>query len=240
MKGIFKHSVKEALEKQGFISEELLTESDLSHLPGAVRKYITLSGAVGKPRVSNFRAEFEGGIRSKSSDPYMNLKSVQYNFFGSPTRLFYIVAKKMGVPAIGVHLYREGVAIMKIKLLGLFTVVDAKGPQMNQGETVTVFNDMCFMAPASLIDKRISWNEIDEFTVEAKFKNGEIIIGATLYFNEKGELINFISNDRFETKPKRRFISCRTARLIYRKPTEDFCYGEFVLKSIEYNCREYK
>jgi hypothetical protein len=29
------------------------------------------------------------------------------------------------------------------------------------------------------------------------------------------------------------------ARLIYRKPQEDFCYGEFVLRSIEYNCTNY-
>ncbi|MHC1780256.1 MAG: DUF6544 family protein [Bacteroidales bacterium] len=258
MKGVFKRSVKEALYKNRIISEVLLAEQDLSHLPVAVRKYITLSGAVGKPRFYNFRAEFEGGIRSKSSDPYMKLKSVQYNFFETPTRLFYIVAKKMGVPAIGVHLYREAVAIMKIKLLGLFTVVDAKGMEMNQGETVTVFNDMCFMAPASLIDNRITWNEIDVCTVEAKFKNGDITIGATLYFNEKGELINFISNDRFETTDGKEYLNYpwltpvdsytdingyhlpSKARLIYRKPQEDFCYGEFVLKSIEYNCSEYK
>ncbi len=257
MKGIFKNSVKEALGKQEHISQELLSEGDLGHLPQAVRKYITITGAVGKPRVSNFRAEFEGGIRSKSSDPYMKLKSVQFNFFENPTRLFYIVAKKMGVPAVGVHLYRDGLAIMKIKFLGLFTIVDAKGPQMNQGETVTVLNDMCFMAPASLIDKRISWNEIDEFTVEAKFTNRDITIGATLYFNEKGELINFISNDRFETTDGKEYLNFpwltpvdsysdingyhlpSKARLIYRKPQEDFCYGEFVLRSIEYNCTNY-
>lgn len=258
MKAIYKRSVKEVLANEKQISKEILTESDLSDLPQAVRRYITLSGAVGKPYLTNFRAEFEGGIRSKSSDPYMQLKSVQYNFFNSPTRLFYIVAKKMGVPAVGVHLYKDGVAIMRIKLLGLFTVVDAKGVEMNQGETVTVFNDMCFMAPASLIDKRITWNEIDEFTVEAKFTNGDITIGATLYFNEKGELINFISNDRFETTDGKEYLNFpwltpvdsysdingyhlpSKARLIYRKPHEDFCYGEFVLKSIEYNCSEYK
>jgi len=258
MKGIFKRSVKEALAKQEQISEELLTVGDLAHLPQVVRKYITISGAVGKPRVSNFRAEFEGGIRSKSSDPYMKLKSVQYNFFNSPTRLFYIVAKKMGIPAKGIHFYKNGKAIMRIKLLGLFTVVDAKGKEMDQGETVTVFNDMCFMAPASLIDNRITWNEIDEFTVEAKFTNGDITIGATLYFNENGELINFISTDRFETTDGKEYLNYpwltpvdsytdingyhlpSKARLIYRKPQEDFCYGEFVLKSIYYNCREYR
>lgn len=30
------------------------------------------------------------------------------------------------------------------------------------------------------------------------------------------------------------------AKLIYRHPDEDFCYGEFNLISIEYNCKELK
>jgi hypothetical protein len=147
---------------------------------------------------------------------------------------------------------------MIVKLLGLFKVVDARGPEMNQGETVTVFNDMCFMAPATLIDKRISWETLDPLTVMAKYTNGNITISATLYFNEKGELINFISPDRYETADGKIFknypwatpvkkykdfngIKVPTeAELIYQRPTEAFCYGEFILKEIEYNCRKIK
>jgi hypothetical protein len=29
-----------------------------------------------------------------------------------------------------------------------------------------------------------------------------------------------------------------SALAIYQKPDGDFCYGEFVLKEIEYNCKE--
>ena len=49
------------------------------------------------------------------------------------------------------HIYRDQKAAMLIKLPGLFTVSDAKGRQTDQGETFTIFNDMCFQAPASLI-----------------------------------------------------------------------------------------
>jgi hypothetical protein len=34
-------------------------------------------------------------------------------------------------------------------------VVDISGDMMFKAETVTFFNDMCFLAPATLIDKRI-------------------------------------------------------------------------------------
>jgi hypothetical protein len=164
----------------------------------------------------------------------------------------------MGIPAKGIHLYKDEQAIMIIKLAGLFKVVDAKGIEMNQGETVTVFNDMCCMAPATLIDKNIQWEIIDPMTVKARFTNGSITISATLFFNEKGELINFISNDRFETAdgkiyknypwstPIKEYTNYKgiktasSASIIYHRPDSDFCYGEFIMKEIEYNCRELK
>ncbi len=258
MRKTYKKAVLAALEHTGAIKSEPLAEEDIRHLPVIVQRYIHYSGSMGKDKVLNFRAEFRGGIRSSSSEDFMPLKSVQYNFTDSPTRLFYIVARKKGIPAKGIHLYKEQSAVMLIKILGLFTVVDARGKEMDQGETVTVFNDMCFMAPATLIDRNIRWEEIDDLTVGARFTNGNITISATLFFNEKGELINFLSNDRFETTdgktysnypwitPVTSYININGyrlpsgAKLIYKRPDEDFCYGEFNLVSIEYNCRDFK
>jgi hypothetical protein len=85
--------------------------------------------------VSNFRAEYKGGIRSKSTEDFMSLKSVQYNFTDIPARFFYIAAKKKGIPAKGIHIYRDQTAVMLIKMFGLFTLVNARGKEMNQGET---------------------------------------------------------------------------------------------------------
>jgi len=207
MKKTYKKAVLEALGRTKSVKNEILTEKDIQHLPAIVRKYIYYSGSVGKEKVLNFRAEFKGGIRGKSGEDFMPLTSVQYNFTDQPTRLFYIVAKKKGIPAKGIHLYRDRTAIMLIKLFGLFTVVNARGKEMDQGETVTLFNDMCFMAPATLIDRNIEWKEIDRLTTEAKFSNGNITITATLYFNEEGELINFLSNDRFEYSDGNKYIN---------------------------------
>jgi hypothetical protein len=254
----YKRAVLEALERTGRQKAKILDNEDIRHLPSVVQKYLSYTGAIGKEKVLNFRAEFKGGIRSKSTEEFMPLKSVQYNFTDRPSRFFYIVAKKKGIPAKGIHMYKDQTAIMLMKILGLFTVVDAKGKEMDQGETVTLFNDMCFMAPAALIDRNIAWKEIDDKTVEAKFTNGNITISATLYFNEAGELVNFISNDRFETTdgktynnypwltPVTGYVNINGynlpsgAKLIYKHPDEDLCYGEFNLVSIEYNCKIFR
>ena len=56
---------------------------------------------------------------------------------------------------------------------------DAKGPEMNQAETVTILNDMCFMAPGSLINKNITWETMDASQVKATFTSVPKEISAT-------------------------------------------------------------
>ncbi|MCE1199509.1 MAG: hypothetical protein LWW85_11115, partial [Marinilabiliales bacterium] len=203
------------------------------------------------------RATFRGGIRGKSNEPFMKLRSVQYNFMESPTRIFYIVARKMGIPACGVHLYKEEKAVMDIRMLGLIPLVYASGVEMDQSETVTFFNDMCVMAPGSLIDRRITWEETGPLSVEATYRNGRIAIRAQLLFDDSGKLRNFISTDRYETSDGKHyfnypwqtpiseyvridgFLLPAKARLIYNHPDEELCYGEFELTGMQYNCREY-
>lgn len=251
----FENQVKHDFSANNTLSTELLTESDLAHLPAPVQKFLSYTGSVGKPRVKNFRAEFTGGMRSKPDDKYMKLESVQYNFYQRPSRFFYMRATKMGLPAAGLHSYQNETATFRVKMLNWLTVVDARGDKMNQAETVTLFNDMCFIAPATLIDPGITWESIDATTVKAAFTNGTITITAILYFNDKGELVNFISNDRYETDGKQYhnypwatpvsdykelngYRLPGKARLIYLRPDGDFVYGELEFKDVKYNLNQ--
>jgi hypothetical protein len=258
MKIQYKNEVRNGLLRTNSLIPALIAEIDLDHLPPIVKKYLIQSGVVGTEQLFNMRIKFEGRLRSKPQDSWMNFSSEQYNFFDHPARIFFIKAYKMGIPAMGIHQYRDGKASMVIKLLGLFKIVDARGAEMDQGETVTVFNDMCCMAPATLIDRSIQWEIIDPVTVKAKFTNGKITISSSLIFNESGELLNFISNDRFETADGKTYNNypwstpvretkvikgirvCSAASTIYHRPDNDFCYGEFILKEIEYNCKEFR
>jgi hypothetical protein len=76
-----------------------------------------------------------------------------------------------GLPVDGLHLYAEPEASMQIKIAHLLQVVDAKGPEMNQSETVTMFNDMCLLAPATLIDIQYNCKAYQDYFFEQKMKN---------------------------------------------------------------------
>lgn len=253
----FSSRVKREFLENNTQSTGILTESDIAHLPSMVQKYLYYTRSVGQPKITNFRAEFVGGMRSKPEDAYMKLQSVQYNFYQKPSRYFYMTAQKMGLPATGLHLYQNETATFEVRLLNWFKVVDARGDKMNQAETVTLLNDMCFIAPATLIDSRIKWEVIDDTTVSTIFKNGSICVSALLCFNTEGELVNFISNDRYDTDGKRydsylwatpvanyRMINGyflpSQAKLIYQKPEGDFTYGELEYKSVKYNMTRFE
>lgn len=248
----FENVVKTDFEQNNSITTEILDESDMVHLPAAVQNYLRYTKSIGKPQVKNFRAEFTGGMRSNPEDEYMKFNSTQYNFYQQPARYFYMSASKMGLPASGLHIYQNQIATFDVKMLNWIPVVSAKGELLDQAETVTLFNDMCLIAPPTLIDKRISWQELDPLTVKAVYTNDKHTITATLYFNQQGEMINFISNDRYHTDGKNYenypwqtpvsdykeingYLLPSKAKLIYQKPTGDFTYGELVYKDVKYN-----
>jgi hypothetical protein len=210
---------------------------------------------VGKEKISNVFLKASGKIRSSEKSGWMQFTSEQSNFFSNPLRAFYIKAKKMGVPVNGLHLYKNETATMVIKMMNLFKVVDAKGPEMSQGETVTVLNDMCFMAPGSLVCHNIRWEYIDINQEKATFTNENITVNAILTFDKEGKLVNFLSYDRFETsdgknyrnfpwetpvKEYRKFGDYylpSKADVIYKHPEGDFCYLKFRLEEIKYNVK---
>ena len=142
---------------------------------------------------------------------------------------------------------------MLIKVASLITVANAKGAEM-----VTLFNDMCLFAPATLIDKRIQWQTIDSLTVKGSLENNGLKVTAFLYFNEKGELINFVTDDRYYSPTGKTYKRAKWSTPVknykeisgIKAPTEgetiwhftegDFCYAKFKLKKIEYNCKKFK
>lgn len=124
---------------------------------------------------------------------------------------------------------------------------------MFEPKTVTLFNDMCFLAPATLIDKSIQWEAMDGHKVRAKFTNNNTTISAILYFNDKGQLINFESDDRYDVNEMKKY-KFSTPLKDYRKingfnlpnygeavwhyPEGEFVYGKYWLKDIRYNVSE--
>lgn len=232
---------------------ELLTEPEISHLPGPVREYLRVSGVIGRPKVQNFKVMLVGRMRKKSDQVWMPFHSEQHNFMSTTTRLFFIDAWMKHLPVTGYHYFRNGVAYMDIRLLSFFRVQYVAGDALNKAETVTFFNDMCCLAPATLIDARITWKEVDTACVQATFTNRGISVSAHLYFNDFHELVDFVSDDRGALTDNGSFQPLRWstplgqhdnrlgyhlprhAEAVYNYDDGPYTYGIFEIVNVTYN-----
>jgi hypothetical protein len=134
-----------------------------------------------------------------------------------------------------------------------FLMVDAKGAVVTRSETVTLFNDICVLAPGELVRPSIARVPVDAHTARARYTQGPNTIGATLFFDDAGELVDFASDDRNPspdestasptrwTTPLRDYGPVGPARLARKAETRwqaasgPWTYGEFELQSIAYN-----
>jgi len=250
---MFQLKKTEEFAKQPLQAETLLSEQETTNLPNCVKKYLAYTGAIGKSKPQNVFIEFDADMYRKPGDKPMKSHSVQYNFYGKYSRLFLMKASKMGIPFRAMHLYRNNQASFQVKIADLFKVVDISGEELTKAETVTLLNDMCVFAPGSVIDNRLTWDEIDSLSTKVTLTSGKFVVSAILYFSESGELINFISDDRYALQDDGTMKQVRwetpiseykefegrkiptLGKAIWKYPEGDFTYGVFKLRSIKYN-----
>jgi hypothetical protein len=235
----------------------LVTEADLAQLPAPVAEYVRRSGAVGRPHVSSFRAVFHGRIRSDENGPWMTFRGEQVSTYGHElSRVFAMDAAMYGLPVDVLHVFVGPSATMRVKLCSVVPIVDAAGPEMDRGETVTLFNDLCVLAPAALVDAPVVWQTLDDTHARGTFTKGAHTVSADLTFDGAGDLVDFISDDRlqssrdgssftprrwstplgdYQTFDGRRVATRGEARWHPSEPQSPYCYLEFNLDHITYN-----
>ena len=232
-------------------------ESDLAHLPEPVATFVRRSGALGKPRVTNFHAYIHGRIRAGADKAWMSFTGEQVNTYGpEPSRLFFMDATMFGLPVDVLHAFVGPSATMRVKACSLVPMVNARGPALDRAESVTLLNDLCVLAPAALIDAPITWQPVDAHHVRALFTNGAHTVTAELVFNDDFDLVDFVSDDRQRASldgkkltPVRWSTPVRDYRMLDSRrvsikgearwdapdPEGEFAYLEFNLDSITYN-----
>lgn len=196
--------------------ERPLGEADLARLPAPVQRHVRRSGALGRPPVSALRARWRGRIRGGPADAWMTFEADQASGYrGAHARLFFMDATMKGVPVDVFHRFVGDDATFRVKVLSTITMVDASGPEMNHAETVTVFNDLCILAPSRLAERpegrecgaapcppaAIAWEPIDDRRARARYTRGKETITAELAFDEAGDLVDFVTDDRSQSSP---------------------------------------
>jgi hypothetical protein len=176
--------------------QRVLTKADIAGLPPPVRRYVALTGSIGRPVVTEITLRFEATMYDAPGAVGMAGPVMQANRFDTPERLFLMTSWMKGLPVTVLHDFSQSGARMAIRLAGLLNVVGLAGPELTRTETVTILNDLAFFAPSRLIDPRLTWTGIDDSRARVTFSLGANSVTADLIFNAEGELVDFVSDDR--------------------------------------------
>jgi hypothetical protein len=231
----------------------VLAEQDISLLPVPVQRYLCVTGSINKPRIKNMQISYDAELIQKPGQPGLPGPVDQFDSFDPPKRLFFMQSRMFGIPVAVLHNYEGVRASMRVRVASLFNVVDVHGDELARTETVTLLNDLCFLAPCWLVDERLAWRPVDDLQTEVVFTNGPHKVSAVLVFDGAGYLVNFISEDRgvlqgdgsiknfrwsTPMQAYRDFDGRRVATqgaAIWHYPEGDFTYGRFTLKTIGFD-----
>lgn len=174
----------------------VFTEEDIAHLPPPVQKYFRYCGYIGTPKMFNMKATFQDVDFLLGKDKStIKIDYTQYNFVNEPNRMAYIDSSMYGIPFEGLDSYIAGNGSMKGVLAKLFTLFNQTGENMDKACLVTFLSE-CLFVPNAALQDFVVWEEIDNFHAKATISNYGITASGIFTFNEKGEMISFITDDR--------------------------------------------
>jgi hypothetical protein len=186
----------------GSVETAPVSEEDIASLPSTAQRYLRFRGVVGQPRDWSFRARFVGEFRQRPGQKFMPCEAWQYNTSLVPARIYYMRIDFAGVlPMFGVDVYRAGQGRMQGKLLGLITVADGSGQEIDIGELTTYVNDALMLAPSMLLTPAVTWAAVDDHSFDVTISDRRISATSRVFVDAQGRMVDFSTTDRWAALP---------------------------------------
>ncbi len=185
-------------EEGSKVQSKTFSFNDLKGLPEPVQRYFKYALRDGQEHIKFVRLKQVGEFRMKENQPWMPIKAEQYFTTEDPAFIWQV--KLTMAPFIwieGRDMYYQGKGNMFIKLLSTITVADATGSEMDISSLIRFLSETPWFPTALLPSDYIEWKEVDSNSAQAVIKDNGYTASGIFTFNEKGEIIKFVTNDRY-------------------------------------------
>jgi len=196
---------KKIIKEVGMLTEEgskaqskTFSFNDLEGLPEPVQRYFKYALKDGQEHIRFVRLKQIGEFRMKENQSWMPIKAEQYFTTEDPAFIWRV--KFTMAPFIwieGRDMYYQGKGNMLIKILSTITVADAAGSEMDISTLIRFLAEAPWFPTALLPSDYLEWKEIDSNSAQAIIKDKGYTASGIFTFNEKGEIIKFVTNDRY-------------------------------------------
>jgi hypothetical protein len=174
-------------------SPVLIAETHLLGLPEVVQRYLRYTQIIGKEPIRTVHLKQKGSFRTKEGQKWLPLIAEQYYTVQPPAFLWHGVIKQNPLLSISaVDRFSDGHGSLLVKLLSFITLVDAHGPEADQGELLRYLSEIVWFPTAWLSDS-IEWQALDARSARATIHHCGVTASAVLSFNEKDQLTRMIA-----------------------------------------------
>jgi hypothetical protein len=234
--------------------QDIVTEADLADLPDTVQHYLRYTGIIGKEKINMVRLKQKGTLRQTPEDSWKSITAVEYFSVNPPAFVWMgqMVAGPFSIMSAR-DSYLDEHGLMLIKMLGVKTIGDVQGEEMDYSSLVRYLNEMMWF-PTAFLNDNIHWQAINGNSARVTIIDGNNSASAILYFDEKGALTNFVGEryrevngvyvkDPWET-PMTGYGEFNGLKLpikgeaFWKMESGDFSYINLEVTNLEYNIAE--
>lgn len=137
-------------KEQSLLSRKIVLESDLDGLPPAVKQWLVYSQVVGRNMIQTAYSRQRLQLRLQKDKPWLSAEAEQYFRINEPAFIWKVKVRLPFLTLTGRDNYLNGHGHMLIKLLSLFKVVDASGPEIDQGTLLRYLGESVWYPSAAL------------------------------------------------------------------------------------------
>ena len=175
-----------------------ITEDDIKDLPEPVQRYLKYTGILGKEKIETVKLRYKGSFRMRKDQRGMPLKVEQYYTTDPPAFVWHGSIEPFPLISVKARdMFHSGKGNMLVKLLGLITIGDDAGPEIDQGTLIRYLSEIIWFPSAALCDY-IRGEQIDTDSAKATIEYRGVNGSAVFHFNEIGEINNVVA-DRYMT-----------------------------------------
>ena len=239
----FSKEVKELFIQSKNISDKTFQQKQLADLPEPVQRYFKNILKDGQPYISYARIKHNGQFKTGINKNWINIQGEQYATTAKPGFIWKGTTKMF----IARDMYIGGNGRLVVSLFSLFSVVNAKGEQYNQGELLRWLGESVLYPTNLLPNERLQWFAIDSQSAKLTFDYNGLSLFYIVTFNDMGEIIQLETKRYMDEKKLETWIIKlanyreinnvfvpTSFEVLWRLKKGDFSYAKFNLKKIEY------
>ena len=224
-------------------------------LPEPARRYLRFAIPDDAPAIRTARLRHEGFFRTKPDQPWMPITGEQYFTAAAPG--FVWAARVAAMPLVWIvarDCLLDGRGHMLVKVESIFTIADARGPEIDQGARLRWLVEAAWF-PYAFAGDAIEWQPVDAHSARVTLRDQVLPVSAVVEIDADGRLASLRAERYRDLGGGKAALSRWGGRYEayrdfggFRVPTSvdvtwdleegPFTYARFRVTTIEYNVDE--